>query len=328
MFKIKTFCDKIKIPYLLSPLYINYDGELFLENKSITLEQFNEISFLEIPNVEILLIVSFQRLNLPPIYWKKIKPLRMVEGKSSAENLLFGFDEPIESLEYPGFNIIPYFSNYLITEDGILIKKSNGAEIKASKTELGYYTFRMTGDDNSTGNRLRHRMLSLAFHKYPSNVDNLDVNHLNGIPGDDRLSNLEWCTRSENMIHAYKNNLRNDNKPVEVKDMKLNRVLIFGSCTEAGKVLGVTETTISNRCKSNGFKAYDGYQFRFHPCYDKWPDIDFNDGGYLVTFTDGTKKKCTCSEAARYAGVTRTSLLRLLREGRNKGNTNVLIERI
>lgn len=37
--------------------------------------------------------------------------------------------------------------------------------------------------------------------------ENLQVNHIDGNKSNNSLVNLEWCTDSENKIHAYKNGL-------------------------------------------------------------------------------------------------------------------------
>lgn len=325
---VKPFIGNRKVPFVHVDLNILHDGTLLDKDaRELSVEDFQETTGIEIEDPLILVLVGHQFFNWAPCYWNRVKVVTKIDGYHGPEALLATLPEPVESLEYPGFYLIPYFSNYLISMDGVVIKKSHGRIMQSSRGGNGYYTFRLTDDSGKTANHGRHRILGLAFKKYNSMVEELDINHLNGIPGDDWLDNLEWATRSLNNLHAVDNGLRSDNVEIEARDTHTGKVFIFASCSQAGRFFNVTQTTITNRCKTQGSKSFNGFQFRYFPSQDKWPEIDNNDGRYEVVFEDGTKKFCDSIEAARLAGVTRTSLMRMLREGRNESQVGVKVFR-
>lgn len=61
-------------------------------------------------------------------------------------------------------------------------------------------------------NMAAHRLVCYAFNPVPKELENyplgiLEVNHKSGVKLENSFSNLEWCTRLENMTHAVKNGL-------------------------------------------------------------------------------------------------------------------------
>lgn len=146
-------------------------------------------------------------------------------------------------------------SKYLIDEFGTVFKPS-GEIRKPSINAYGYSEYSFFKSPKRKVFRT-HRLVALTFIPNPDNKPH--VNHKDGNKLNNHVSNLEWCTASENNFHSVRtlgnNNysktvFTKDNNP-SLKTKKRIEVMagisvgIFDSIKEAGIMNGVDGSYLS-----------------------------------------------------------------------------------
>lgn len=134
------------------------------------------------------------------------------------------------------------------------VKNSKNKILKSYLSNSGYLFFNLKEDKKQKGIFL-HRALAFAFIEKDSTKD--FVNHIDGNKLNNNLSNLEWCTKSENTKHCYKLGL----KIATVKDIwkgktgklhnRSKKVICvedgkeYGSMSEAERYYGLGQSSVS-----------------------------------------------------------------------------------
>lgn len=145
------------------------------------------------------------------------------------------------------------FENYQVSNFGRI--KNKAGKMKIIQTTKNGYSQVLLWVGHKAKAFYVHRLVAETF--ITNSENKLDVNHIDGNKQNNCVENLEWCTRSENLQHAYKNNLRvasNQKLSLEqVKQIKLNQDKL--SRKQLAEKFNVSYWTICDIFQNKSFKG-------------------------------------------------------------------------
>lgn len=200
----------------------------------------------------------------------------------SADNLVWVNNDDIAEPETDDWRYVPgMYPYYMVSCQGD-VKSCNHYSINHNRYKV-YYTYhpgcRLTYQINHDGYRVVmislegksklvpiHRMVALAFI---SNLDNKpQVNHIDGDKLNDDVTNLEWVTRSENMIHARDTGLWDPQvcgAASRIKTGKPVRCISdgreFASISECSKFYSVDSSSVTDAIRNS--RSCKGHKFEY-----------------------------------------------------------------
>lgn len=181
--------------------------------------------------------VLFSDLDIMEEIWKDIKGY---EGSYQASNL-----GNIKSLER-------------MVQGKIGMRICNERILKILIGKRGYYTVNLGNGTGRCAIKTVHRLVAIAFIPNPENRP--CVNHIDGNKLNNNINNIEWCTYSENNIHAFNTGLKiptwegisgkDHCRSVKVAkyDRQGNFIRVYDSIGEATKDVGLKSYSLIGMC--------------------------------------------------------------------------------
>jgi hypothetical protein len=194
---------------------------------------------------------------------------------------------------------IPFNASYEVSSHGNFRnaktknqKKINIEELKSTQTRIRVNV--INNIKKGSGFYL-HRLIAMTFIPNPNNLD--EVNHIDGNPYNNRVENLEWITREDNMRHFNENREKYENKNVRQVVLccnKTNEIIKSYKCVDECIVLltlGISYATLYNSLNTNLYEKPMPAADQTY-CTNKYVGVGYNK----------TNKKYMASYKNKYIG--------------------------
>ena len=157
---------------------------------------------------------------------------------------------------------IPGYPGYEASNLGRIrsLRSGEARILKQHKSQKGYLRANIKHENGKRHCQNVHRFIALAFIPNPEKLP--EVNHINGIKDDNVVENLEWCTSSENHLHAYrvlgkksavKGKHFNREAKLSPTEVRIIRTTSLG-LSELAEYFGVDQSTVFNVRKKKTYK--------------------------------------------------------------------------
>ncbi len=178
----------------------------------------------------------------------------------------------IESSFFEGYFHVPNNERIIISRDGRIIDLRSMYSFIVLSLDTAYYEYPVI-NVMGQGTLHVHFLLAETFIPKPPNKGNLTVNHKDGDKLNYSLDNLEWVSRSDNLLHAYGAGLRTDGKAVLIRNINTKEVKRYSTTADAARHLNVLPDVIRNFIKSKVPYPFDGIYEMVNE-NDNWRDIE------------------------------------------------------
>jgi len=160
------------------------------------------------------------------------------------------------------WKVVPgYEGRYEVSDQG-RVRNALGRVLKPNRMSHGYVCVHLyAGGKRSRAVKTIHQLVAQTFIPNPSSCR--EVNHKNFIRTDNRVDNLEWVTRKENVAHAVAAGRRSKpEKRVRGINLRTKQMVVYESQIAAEFALRGKQTGGISGAMKRGRPAY-GYVWWF-----------------------------------------------------------------